>query len=270
MKPGYYPGLPNAQYHGGPGISKTQLDFINKTPALFQWAKAAPEDPENQASLTVGDATHACLLEPERFAAEFAVGPANSPRNTKAGKDAWAEFEAGLKGQRVLMPEEGRKIALMRESVMAHPHARWLLEAAGDAEASIYWQDRNTDVLCRCRPDKAIPQHGWLLDVKTTADMKKFERAFYDLRYHVQDSFYTDGYEAHFGEELQAFVFLVVSTSIDCGRYPVRLFVLDAEGKAIGRNDYQRNLATYADCLRSGEWSGIETISLPYWAKDRT
>ncbi|QBF27187.1 exodeoxyribonuclease VIII [Pseudomonas tructae] len=269
MKPGYYTGLPNADYHGGDGISKTQLDMIEKCPALFQWAKAAPEDPENQASLTVGDATHAFLLEPERYAREFAVGPANSPRNTTAGKKNWADFEAGLTDQRVLMPDEGRKIALMRESAMAHPHARWLLEAAGDVEASIYWQDPEQDVLCRCRPDKLIPEFGWVLDVKTTADMKKFERSIYDYRYHVQDPFYSDGYAAHFGEQPQAFVFLVVSTSIECGKYPVRLFVLDAEAKAVGREAYKRNLSTYADCLRSGEWSGIETLSLPYWAKDR-
>lgn len=269
MTPGYYREISNADYHGGPGVSKSQLDLIHKSPALFQWGKAAPEDDENKSSLVVGDATHAYLLEPERYTAEFAVGPADSPRNTNAGKARWAEFEAGLNGQKILMPEEGRKIALMRESVMAHPHARWLLEAAGDVEASIYWNDPDQEVICRCRPDKAIPDLGWLLDVKTTADMRKFERSFYEYRYHVQDAYYSDGYAAHFGEQLQGFVFLVISTSIECGKYPVRLFVLDAEGKAIGRTEYQNDLATYADCMRTGEWSGLETISLPYWAKER-
>ena len=269
IDPGYYLDVPNADYHGGDGVSKSQLDLIRKSPALFQWAKAAPEDEEKKSALNVGDATHAFLLEPHRYAAEYAVGPADAPRNTTAGKEKWKEFEAGLTGQTILTPEEGRKIALIRESAMAHPHARWLLEAEGDVEASIYWNDKTESVLCRCRPDKAIPSMGWIVDVKTTADINKFERSVYDYRYHVQDSYYSDGYTAHFNEELQGFVFLVVSTSIECGKYPVRLFVLDAEGKAIGRSAYQRNLATYADCKRSGEWSGLETISLPYWAKER-
>ncbi len=269
IQPGYYPDIPNIAYHGGPGVSKSQLDLISKSPALFQWGKAAPEDDEKKSALNIGDATHALLLEPHRFAAEYAVGPANAPRNTKAGKEKWEEFEAGLTGQTILTAEEGRKIHLIRESALAHPHAKWLLEAAGDVEASIYWKDPTEGVLCRCRPDKSIPSMGWMVDVKTTADINKFERSIYEYRYHVQDSYYSDGYAAHFGEELQAFVFLVVSTSIECGKYPVRLFVLDAEGKAIGRSSYQRDLAVYADCMRTGEWSGLETLSLPYWAKER-
>lgn len=269
MQPGYYRDLSNEAYHGGEGVSKSQLDLVAKAPALFQWNKAAPEDPEKKKALDLGDATHALLLEPHRYAAEYAVGPVGAPRNTTAGKQKWAEFEAGLNGQTVLAPEDGRKLGLIRESVMAHPHARWLLEAPGDVEASIYWNDPAQGVLCRCRPDKAIPQYGWLMDVKTTADIGKFERSFYEYRYHVQDSFYSDGYANHFGEDLQGFVFLVVSTSIECGKYPVRLFLLDAEGKDVGRTTYQRDLSTYANCLRTGEWSGFETISLPYWAKER-
>lgn len=270
MQPGYYRDLTNEAYHGGEGVSKSQLDLIAKAPALFQWNKSAPEDPEKSKALDFGDATHAFLLEPERYKAQYAVGPANAPRNTKAGKEAWEEFEATLTdGQVVLAAEQGRQLQLIRESVMAHPHARWLIETAGDVEASIYWSDEREGVLCRCRPDKAIPALGWLMDLKTTADMARFTRHFHDYRYHVQDSFYSDGYAAEFGELPAAFVFLVVSTGIDCGKYPVRLFTMDLEAKAAGRAEYQHNLSTYADCLRHNEWPAIETLSLPYWAKDK-
>jgi len=269
ITPGYYRDLGNEAYHRGPGISKSQLDLIHKSPALFQWNQSAPEDEEKKSALNIGDAVHAILLEPHRFAEQYAIGPADAPRNTKAGKEKWEQFEAGLKGQAVLTAEEGRKVMLIRESVMAHPHARWLVEAEGDAEASIYWKERSTGLLARCRPDKTIPSLGWIADVKTTADMDKFARSVYEYRYHVQDPFYCDGYAEHFGEQPAAFVFLVVSTSIECGKYPVRIFTLDPEAKQIGRDTYLEDMATYADCMRTGEWSGIETLSLPYWAKER-
>ncbi|MDG9858458.1 PD-(D/E)XK nuclease-like domain-containing protein [Pseudomonas nitroreducens] len=269
MQPGYYRDLSNEVYHGGEGVSKSQLDLIRKSPALFQWAKSAPEDEEKKAALNMGDAVHAILLEPNRFAEQYAIGPADAPRNTKAGKEKWEEFEAGLSGQTVLTADEGRKIKLIRESVLAHPQARWLIETEGDAEASIYWNERSTGLLARCRPDKTINRLGWLVDVKTTADIEKFSRSAYDYRYHVQDSFYSDGYEAQFGEQPAGFVFLVVSTSIDCGRYPVRLFAMDTEAKMAGRQAYLEDMATYADCMQSGEWSGLETLSLPYWAKEK-
>ncbi|WP_339806366.1 PD-(D/E)XK nuclease-like domain-containing protein [uncultured Marinobacter sp.] len=266
-QPGYYKGLSNEAYHSGPGISKSQLDLVRKSPSLLEWSKHAPEDEEKKTALNVGDAVHALLLEPDRFKSEFAIGPEDAPRNTNKGKAKWAEFEAGLKpGQVVLTAEEARKIQLIYGSVMAHPNARWLIEAEGDAEASIYWEDPDTGLLCRCRPDKNLISHGWMVDVKTTADMSKFARSVYDYRYYVQDPFYSEGFFRHFGEPLQGFLFLVVSTSIEAGKYPVRLFCLDPEAKAKGYQEMRDDLASVAECQRTGEFPGIETLSLPRWA----
>lgn len=268
MAPGYYPGLANDQYHLGPGVSKSQLDLIRKAPSLLQWSKAAPEDEEKKASLNIGDAVHALLLEPDRFRAEYAIGPKDAPRNTKAGKERWAKFEAGLReGQTVLTADEGHKIELIYGSVMAHPHARWIIEAKGDAEASIYWRDPETGLLCRCRPDKLIRDHGWIVDLKTTADMSKFSRSVWDYRYHVQDAFYSEGYKQHFGEQPAGFLFLVVSTSIECGKYPVRLFCLDIEAKQRGHEEMREDLATLAECEATGTFPAIETLSLPHWVR---
>lgn len=268
IAPGYYPDIPNEVYHAGDGVSKSQLDLINKSPSLYQWSRHAPEDQEKKSSLNIGDAFHAMILEPERFSKEYAIGPENAPRNTKAGKEAWAEFEEKVNGRTILTADEGRKVKLIYSSIMAHPNAKFLLEQDGDVESSIYWKECTTGVLCRCRPDKLVTHQGWIVDLKTTADMDRFTRAFYDYRYHVQDAFYSDGYESYFGEPPAGFLFIVVSTSIDCGRYPVRLFSLDAEAKEAGRNAYIENIQTYARCQEQGFWPGIETLSLPRWAKE--
>ena len=156
---------------------------------------------------------------------------------------------------------------LMRDSAMAHPIARWMLEAQGKAEASIYWNDRDTGVLSRCRPDKIITDFNWCLDVKSTADIIKFQKDFYSYRYHVQDAFYSDSYESQFNE-LPTFAFLAVSTSIDRGRYPVQVFIMDQQAKDAGRAEYKRNIHTFAECLSRNEWPGIATLSLPFWAKE--
>ncbi|MGJ8525213.1 Exodeoxyribonuclease 8 [Halomonadaceae bacterium LMG 33818] len=266
--PGYYIGIPNEVYHAGAGVSKSQLDLIHKSPSLFQWSCNAPEDESKKTALNMGDACHARILEPERYRLEYAIGPENAPRNTKAGKESWAEFEASLTGQTVLTAEEGRKIELIFESVMAHPNARFLIEQDGDVESSIYWNESSTGELCRCRPDKLCTNQRWIVDLKSTADMDRFTRAFYGYRYHVQDAFYSDGYEAQFGEPPAGFLFIAFSTSIDCGRYPVRLFSLDLEAKVAGRNAYINDVQTYSQCKANGFWPGIETLSLPRWAKE--
>ncbi|MCV5496968.1 exonuclease VIII, partial [Escherichia coli] len=37
IEPGIYYGISNENYHAGPGISKSQLDDIADTPALYLW-----------------------------------------------------------------------------------------------------------------------------------------------------------------------------------------------------------------------------------------
>lgn len=267
MKPGIYSDISNAAYHAGEGISKSNLDMLDKAPALLQWSRTAPEDDGKKDALNLGTAMHTMLLEPEKFTDQFVIEPAIN-RRTNAGKQQAEEFLAAAKasGRMIITADEARKINLMRESVMAHPEARQLMEAEGQAEASAYWIDPETNVKCRCRPDKLITKAGFIVDVKTTADMSKVARSVFDYRYHVQDAFYSDGYAHASGEPTNGFLFLFISSTINCGKYPVRIFQLDDEAKMIGRYAYQANLRTYAECMESGVWPGVESLSLPSWA----
>ncbi len=102
---------------------------------------------------------------------------------------------------------------------------------------------------------------------QVTGVIQRFKTAYYDYRYHVQDAFYSDGYEAQFGVQ-PTFVFLVASTTIECGRYPVEIFMMGEEAKLAGQQEYHRNLRTLSDCLNTDEWPAIKTLSLPRWAKE--
>ncbi|EOO3928285.1 exodeoxyribonuclease VIII, partial [Escherichia coli] len=259
IEPGIYYGISNENYHAGPGVSKSQLDDIADTPALYLWRKNAPVDTTKTKTLDLGTAFHCRVLEPEEFSNRFIVAPEFN-RRTNAGKEEEKAFlmECASTGKTVITAEEGRKIELMYQSVMALPLGQWLVESAGHAESSIYWEDPETGILCRCRPDKIIPEFHWIMDVKTTADIQRFKTAYYDYRYHVQDAFYSDGYEAQFGVQ-PTFVFLVASTTIECGRYPVEIFMMGEEAKLAGQLEYHRNLRTLADCLNTNEWPAIKT-----------
>ncbi|EBM1235658.1 exonuclease VIII [Salmonella enterica subsp. enterica serovar 4,[5],12:i:-] len=268
IQPGIYFDIPNEAYHAGPGVSKSQLDDIADTPAIYLWRKNAPVDTEKTKSLDTGTAFHCRILEPEEFSKRFIIAPEFN-RRTSAGKEEEKTFleECARTGITVLTAEEGRKIELMYQSVMALPLGQWLVESAGYAESSVYWEDPETGILCRCRPDKIIPEFHWIMDVKTTADIQRFRTAYYDYRYHVQDAFYSDGYRAQFGE-IPTFVFLVASTTAECGRYPVEIFMMGEDAKLAGQREYRRNLQTLAECLNNDEWPAIKTLSLPRWAKE--
>ncbi|SUC45671.1 Exodeoxyribonuclease 8 [Providencia stuartii] len=64
MKEGIYYNISNEDYHNGLGISKSQLDLINESPADFIWHRDAPVDKEKTKALDFGTALHCLLLEP--------------------------------------------------------------------------------------------------------------------------------------------------------------------------------------------------------------
>ncbi|EBZ8420402.1 exonuclease VIII [Salmonella enterica subsp. enterica serovar Stanley] len=120
IQPGIYYDIPNEAYHAGPGVSKSQLDDIADTPAIYLWRKNAPVDTEKTKSLDTGTAFHCRVLEPEEFSKRFIIAPEFN-RRTSAGKEEEKTFleECARTGRTVLTAEEGRKIELMYQSVMA-------------------------------------------------------------------------------------------------------------------------------------------------------
>ncbi len=267
MKPGIYFDISNEDYHAGDGVSKSQLDMVAKNPALLKWVQAAPEDEEKKSALDMGTALHCLLLEPGEFDKRFIVSP-KFDRRTKQGK---ADEEAFLSdvadmGITVLDAEQWRKLELMRDSAMAHPAARWMLEAPGYCEASMYWNDEETGELCRIRPDKWLNEHNVIVDVKKVADMDRFARHIEEFRYHVQKAMYSDGFANQFGEQPE-FYFIAVSSSIECGRYPVRVRPLDPKWAEDGYELYRRDLNTFHQCRINNEWHDLEPIIRQLWAR---
>lgn len=63
------------------------------------------------------------------------------------------------------------------------------------------------------------------------------------------------------------FFFTAVSETIDCGRYPVRVFELDAPDVDAGHQLFRRDLNTYHECRINDEWGGVEIIKRPDWAR---
>lgn len=274
-------------YHRGPGISKTGLDHVARSPATFYALHLDPARPpeKERAGQLEGQLAHCAILEPAEFDKRYAVLPADAPRrpteaqwNAKKPSPesveamewwrAWNESSAG----RTIITHAQRETALRQaESVRRLPDVAEAL-AAGRPEVSAYWIDPDTGVLCRCRPDWVHPagDNGViLLDVKTYSDASpaEFARQIARKRYHVQDAFYSDGFARASGLEVLAFVFVAVETEWP---YAASAVMLDAASKHQGAQQVRRDLNTYAACLSSNEWPGhgigIHQVSLPSWA----
>lgn len=276
MKREFLPGvtgtLSNDEYHASLGISKSGLDSLNLSPAIYHARHINPERPPRveKAGQLEGNLAHCAILEPNEFDKRYLVGP-DLNRNTKA----WKEFvESVAPGITVIKPDQYTTAMRQADSIRALPEIREAL-ATGIAEASAFWIDEETGAECRCRPDWvhfAGDTSAVILDVKTysNASPAEFRRQIARKRYHVQDAFYTDGYAAAAQIDVLGFVFVAVETEWP---YAANAVMLDDVSKDQGRVEYKRNLKTYAQCVKANEWpgysTGIEVVNLPAWAFNR-
>lgn len=72
MTPGIYNNISNEDYHSGPGISKSGLDLIAKSPAHYKAVIDGITVREPTAAQALGTAFHELLLEPDVFWAKYA------------------------------------------------------------------------------------------------------------------------------------------------------------------------------------------------------
>jgi hypothetical protein len=262
--PGFYTGLSNAEYHSGPGISKSGLDHIAHCPSSLPWSREAPVDDEKLKAMDFGSALHCLLLEPHLFDLQFVVAPKLNLR-TNYGKAEWEAFQIENDDKIIMTADEWRQLQIMLDSVQAHPTARWIFEQQGMNEASIYWTDEQTGELCRVRPDRILTDHHIIVDVKKVDGMDRFEKHIEEFRYHVQHAMYCEGYKQHFGVEPD-FVFLAVSSSVSAGRYAVDVVDLDPDWVRRGQELYREALETYHQCRVNDDWVHIRRLERPGWA----
>lgn len=266
-------GLDIRAYHAGPGISKSGLDDIHHSPAFFKAMRSskAPAREETASQLT-GNLAHCALLEPDEFDKRYVVGP-EVRRNT----NEWKAFVAAHPDATPIQPVQKAIAMGMAESLrqLKDVHAGLSMAellSRGKPEASAYWNDPDTGVLCRCRPDWTHPlnkRQVVLLDVKTVGDATagEFGRQCSRMRYHVQDAFYSDGIQTASGMEVVAFIFAVVE---DRWPYAAATYTLNDESRYEGYAAYRKDLDLYAACQGNDYWPGLSPctteISLPAYA----
>lgn len=111
MKAGIYSGIPNADYHGGPGISKSGLDLINRSPLHYRAVVTAENDNQPTAAQAIGTAAHSLILEPEQFVKEYclALRPQDVP-NAIDDRDTLVAMVQELNAKRLpKLPTGGSK-----------------------------------------------------------------------------------------------------------------------------------------------------------------
>jgi len=264
----------NQAYHADTtAISHSMMEQFRKSIKgyrdLYVTGTMARRHPSEE--MILGSALHCFLLEPDSFNDQYAVVPTVDGR-TKDGKAAKAAFAAQSEGKTLFDANQMSAVASMASAVRENKAAAALLDSLDHSEVSIRWQDRDTWLQCKCRPDGLIVNGSQIIvDLKTASNPSPsvFARRANDFGYHRQAAHYQIGCET-WADSVTVFdhVFIVVG---NCEPFECFCYRLDAEAIDLGRRQNNVDLARLARCIETNDWrdplaDGINPLSLPPWA----
>jgi hypothetical protein len=258
--------ISRAEYDPIKGVSITKLKDLRRSPQHYQYGLVHPK---TSGALTLGIAAHIAVLEPDRFATEFAIWD----RTTDAGAMSprrgqhWDAFRASYADRTILTPKEAGLCQQISSAVRNDALAIKYL-ASGDPEVTLLWETMSRQ--CKGRVDwlTRIDGKPYIVGLKTARDCRPFVFGAQcaKLGYHLQFAFYHDGYEAIAGNRA-SLVEIVVESSPP---HAVAVYRISDDVLAQGREEYIRLLEVLARCEAENYWPGPvpqeEELTLPTWA----
>lgn len=282
--PGAYPGIDMVDYHRNPNLlpapslsSSGAKKLLGQSPFHFWFDSPMNPDrpPEPEAPhFNIGKAAHDLLLLSDRWPDAYHVLPEGFAWNkTKAMPEAIAEAEEGREaGKTLLRFEEAATVHRVAASLQRSELARAAL-TNGESEVTLAWQDKETGVWLRARPDFLPAKRAIITDLKFMAashcSPDGFRKAIHNFGYHQSAALYGDGIKEVFGERPKNWLHVVVEKDEP---HCVALYELPGEDIERGRWLNRRAIRLFADCLSADHWPGYADepvqVGLPGWARN--
>lgn len=277
--PGIYT-LPSEDYHADPApqpslSSSGAWTLATDCPAVFDHERRTRVF---KRAFDLGNASHLMTLEPEKFDAAVVVIEGRTKKGDPSPgyttQDARDQRDAAYAAGRIpLLPSEVDLVRAMRDVLHRHPIGR-LAFRDGKPEQSIFWQDAETGIWCRTRPDWMPSTPRYLINWKSAVSVHPddLQRTIWNHGYFAKSAWEMDGVEAVTGIRPERFCLLFQA------KEPPHLVVpvwLDDEALHWGQRFNRKARGIFAWCSRRDHWPGYQpelagapaayTLGLPGW-----
>jgi hypothetical protein len=257
--------MPLSAYHGQCcfdwSVSSTNLRRVLEcnggSPAHFfcEWSgnPNRVEADEEKAHFVLGRAVHHLLLGEKSFGASFAIRPSEWRDWRTAASKQWRELTEAS-GKSVLTEDQIEAIRQMAISVGSDTLVRGGL-LGGQIERSMFWQDEESGLWCKARPDAIPTDSGDFADLKTTTDVHypDLVNTVRKFAYHQQAALIAEAAEIVAGVQMSSFTFLFVEKTPP---YCVRPLHLQPQLLDIGHKLNRVARRLIAACLKTNRWLG--------------
>lgn len=188
MKEGIYFNLSNEDYHNDSAVSSSGIKLLLKNPYKFWWN--SPMNPKKEKidtkALRLGRLYHTLLLEPEKFEDEFLVLPKG--KLIKSYLKETGLVQEDIEDFNVIREPDLWPAQKAIETMKQEPFYNKYFKDGGYPEVSIFWYEKELDVMCRARFDRLSAVNA--IDYKTTADVDDVKKAITNYDYDLSASFY--------------------------------------------------------------------------------
>lgn len=263
--------VPIEVYHDRqcPGVSKSRLDLIRKSPAHYKAWQDGQDEPKESDAMDFGNAVHTYLLEPALFAGKYSRLPDGIRYDLRTS--AFKEWYSEHTGSTVLTAKDYDAVLGIAQSILGNPDVAPYFgsDNVKHVEHSIWWPDPVTGIWCKARLDLWLGC-SVIMDLKTTrsADKQSFARSIGDFRYHVQAAMQIDGAQAS-GYKTDHYMYIAIEKTKP---YVTAAYRLIPQAIEAGRRAYQEDLLKLKNAIDYNSWPGyvrgIEDIDLPRWHYD--
>lgn len=264
-----YHALGDIKKYGDDAIlSKSQLAEM-ECPAKFKYKYIDGGKDDEKDYLNVGNAVHTLALEPDLFHDRFYILP-EGMRRDKRMKAYQDEIEAAGK-RKMITHNDFQDIEGMAKSLSSNRTALSLLDTSGKIEPSIFWNDEETGVKLRCRPD-FYRDDGLVVDLKTcnSAEPMKFFRDAFNFHYDMSVGMTCDGIKMLTGKMPDNYVFLVIEKkppyiieAYDSFRPWDKEDITKFTYYDAGQYRFRKMLEKFVECKKSGHWHGYQNKITP-------
>lgn len=258
-------GISNEDYHDSAGVSSSQLKYVVHAPAKYKAMIDGEIDFNQTPAMALGTAVHIMALEPDLVDEQIIQKPKFSGPGAVLERK---EFNDEHEGKVILSADQLAAARAMAANIMKLPDFK-RISADSQNEMSGWYDDPETGLLCRYRPD--MRTEWCIADVKTCASAEKsaFSRQIYNLGYHISAAHYIAGDSVLMGTDHRQFIFICVESTAP---HLAAVYVLDEEDLRFGEWQRARGLAKIKECQDKGEWPSYQggiasSIGVPHWAK---
>lgn len=268
--------MPSEVYHSIEGLSNSGLKMLLDCPARYYFKYLSGEyEAKEKPSFKIGKACHTYILEgQEAFKNTYWHNPYSDYTKKeivrilqeKFGYDCTIEkylladlmemllVSEGIEAKEIhLTKNELNQVIGTARAIKSNKHALAAFSQKGESELSIFWKDKDTGVLLKCRPDYLPYDCKLVPDYKTASSVNPntFYGDFIKFGYHVQTAMYKEGIKAVTGIDVESFFFVAQEKEPP---YITQVYLPDEAIITYGFKAVRKAIETYLECLEKGFW----------------